>query len=170
MSCNNYNPCYTVYAWARWTPKTFVISYNANNASSGGVPANQNYITGSAKTTLSGKPELLVRTGYTFGGWSTTSTGTAAVTSYGSTADQTFYAIWKPISYKVIFYGNGGSVTTSSLTSSANSPIVLPTPTRTGYRSEGWFTGTTSGTLIGQAGAEYVPTAAITLYPHWVRR
>jgi uncharacterized repeat protein (TIGR02543 family) len=169
MSCNNYNPCYTVYAWARWTPKTYVISFDANNASSGSVPANQNYITGNAKTTLSGKPESLVRTGYTFGGWSTTSTGTAAVTSYGSTADQSFYAIWKPISYKVIFYGNGGSVATSSLTSIANSPIVLPTPTRSGYRSEGWFTGTTSGTLIGQAGAEYVPTAAITLYPHWVR-
>jgi uncharacterized repeat protein (TIGR02543 family) len=169
MSCNNYNPCYTVYAWARWTPKTYVISYDANNASSGSVPANQNYITGNAKTTLSGKPDSLVRTGYTFGGWSTTSGGTAAVTSYGSTADQTFYAIWKPISYKVIFYGNGGKVTTSSLTSSANSPIVLPTPTLTGYRSEGWYTATTGGTLIGQAGAPYVPTAAITLYPHWVR-
>ena len=169
MSCNNYNPCFTVYAYARWTPKTYVISYDANNASSGSVPANQNYITGNAKTTLSGKPDSLVRTGYTFGGWSTTSGGTAEVTSYGSTADQTFYAIWKPISYKVIFYGNGGSVTTSSLTSSANSPIVLPTPTRTGYRSEGWYTATAGGTLIGQAGAQYVPTAAITLYPHWVR-
>jgi len=169
MSCNNYNPCFTVYAYARWTPKTYVISYNPNNASSGSVPANQSYTTGSAKTTLSDKPELFVRTGYTFGGWATTSGGTAAVTSYGSTADQTFYAIWKPISYKVIFYGNGGTVTTSSLTSSANSPIVLPTPTRTGYRSEGWFTGTTSGTLVGQAGAQYVPSAAITLYPHWVR-
>ena len=169
MSCDNYNPCYTVYAWARWTPKTYVISYNANNASSGSVPTNQNYTTGGAKTTLSGKPESLVRTGYSFGGWSTTSGGTAAVTSYGSTADQCFYAIWKPITYKVIFYGNGGSVTTSNLTSSANSPIVLPTPTRAGYRSEGWYTATTGGTLIGQAGAPYVPTAAITLYPHWVR-
>jgi uncharacterized repeat protein (TIGR02543 family) len=169
MSCNNYNPCYTVYAYARWTPKTYIISFDANNASSGSVPANQNYITGNAKTTLSGKPDSLVRTGYTFGGWSTSSGGTVAVTSYGSTADQTFYAIWKPISYKVIFYGNGGTVATSSLTSSANSPIVLPTPTRTGYRSEGWFTATTGGTLIGQAGAQYVPTAAITLYPHWVR-
>jgi len=169
MSCNNYNPCFTVYAYARWTPKTYTISFDANNASSGSVPANQSYTTGNSKTTLSGKPESLVRTGYTFGGWSTTSGGTTAVTSYGSTADQTFYAIWKPISFKVIFYGNGGSVTTSSLTSSANTPIVLPTPIRTGYRSEGWFTGTTSGSLIGQAGAEYVPTSAITLYPHWVR-
>ena len=169
MGCNNYNPCYTVYAYTRWTPKTYAISYNANNATTGDIPVNQSYTSGSAKTTLSGNAGSLQRTGYTFGGWSTSSGGTAAVTSYGSTADQTFYAIWKPISYKVIFYGNGGTVATSSLTSSANSPIVLPTPTRTGYRSEGWFTATTGGTLIGQAGTQYVPTAAITLYPHWVR-
>jgi uncharacterized repeat protein (TIGR02543 family) len=169
MSCNNYNPCYTVYAYSRWTPKTYVISYNLNAASTGVVPENQSYTSGSAKTILSGNSGSLQRAGYTFGGWATTSSGTIAVTSYGSTAAQVFYAIWKPISYKVIFYGNGGTVTTSNLTSSANSPIVLPTPTRAGYRSQGWFTGTTSGTLIGQAGEQYVPTAGITLYPHWVR-
>jgi uncharacterized repeat protein (TIGR02543 family) len=169
MACNNYNPCYTVAAWARWTPITYAISYNGNGATVGNVPANQSFTSGNAKTTLSGNTGSLEKPGYTFGGWATTSTGTLKITSYSSSANQTLYAIWKPISLKVIFYGNGGRVTTSSLTSSANTPIVLPTPIRTGYRSQGWFTATTGGTLIGQAGAQYVPTSAITLYPQWVR-
>jgi len=169
MACNNYNPCYTVSAWARWTPITYAISYNGNGATVGNVPANQSFTSGNAKTTLSGNTGSLEKSGYTFGGWATTSTGTTKITSYSSSANQTLYAIWKPISLKVIFYGNGGSVATSSLTSSANTPIVLPTPIRTGYRSQGWFTATTGGTLIGQAGAQYVPTSAITLYPQWVR-
>lgn len=44
--------------------------------------------------------------------------------------------------------------------------ITLPTPTRTGYTFDGWYTKASGGTKIGTDGA-YTPTKIITLYAHW---
>lgn len=50
-----------------------------------------------------------------------------------------------------------------------NPTISLPTPTRSGYTFNGWFTAATGGTLIGAAGASYTPyaDASITMYAQW---
>ena len=63
----------------------------------------------------------------------------------------------------VTYDANGGTCATESAVY-GGSALTLPTPTRVGYTFEGWYN---AGTKIGNAGAEYTPTADITLYAHW---
>ncbi len=72
---------------------TFTLSYNANGGS--GTPAKQTVAAGTSATISSTKP---TRTGYTFLGWSKSSSATSASYSAGSkitlNADTTLYAVW----------------------------------------------------------------------------
>jgi len=64
----------------------------------------------------------------------------------------------------ITYNANGGSVSPSSASVTAGTATTLPTPTRSGYTCTGWFTATSGGTKIGNAGASYTPTASVTLY------
>lgn len=76
------------------------------------------------------------------------------------------YAMWGPLSYTVTYAANSGTVSPTSTTFvSGSSPINLPTPTREGYTFDGWYSPVPA--LVGIAGAEYTPTADITLTAHW---
>ena len=170
MACNNYIPCYIIWAAARWTANTYTISFDSNTATSGSVPANQNFTPGQAATTLSvPAPGSLVKPFYSFGGWSATAGGTSKVTSYNSIGDKIFYAIWNPVSNKVTFNSNGAgsTVSPSSATSTGGSLVTLPTPTRTGYTVSGWFDAASGGNKVGNAGATYQPNSAISIYAQW---
>ena len=69
--------------------------------------------------------------------------------------------------YEVIFNSNGGTCSTSSKTVTYNSTYgTLPTPTRTGYTFDGWYTSSTGGTKI-TADTKVTITANQTLYAHW---
>jgi uncharacterized repeat protein (TIGR02543 family) len=59
---------------------------------------------------------------------------------------------------------NGGTTATASATYNKPTALTLPTATKTGYIFSGWYDASSSGNLIGGAGASYTPTAAITLY------
>jgi uncharacterized repeat protein (TIGR02543 family) len=173
MTCNNYIPCYIIWAGARWTPNTYTISFDSYTATSGSVPANQSYTSGGAKTTLSGNvgSPALQKPFYTFGGWSATAGGSLKVTTYSTMADTTFYAIWNPITYKVTFNSNGGStLSPSSANSVGGSLITLPTPpARTGNPFVGWYSAASGGTLIGNAGSSYQPSSSVTIFARWTR-
>ena len=70
--------------------------------------------------------------------------------------------------YTVTFNPNNGSVDPTSATqSSYNASITLPTPTWDGHTFAGWYTATSGGTKIGDAGASYTPIADITIYAQW---
>ena len=73
----------------------------------------------------------------------------------------------QPTTYTITYNANGGSVTPSSASVTAGTATTLPTPTRSGYTCTGWFTATSGGTKIGNAGASYTPTASVTLYAQW---
>ena len=111
-----------------------------------------------------------VRTNYTFGGWSTTPNGTNIGTSYSPTASTTLYAVWTLIQY-VITYDRQDRVSSNTTVTynAGSSALTLPTPTRTSYVFNGWYSASTNGTLIGLAGASYVPTATKTLYARWTQ-
>lgn len=89
---------------------------------------------------------------YSCSGWYTaTSGGTKRASSGGSytpTASETVYAQW----------------TSSTGTYSA---LTLPTPQRTGYTFNGWYSAASGGTKIGDAGASYTPDATKTIYAQW---
>ena len=88
-----------------------------------------------------------------------------AGTSYTPTGNITIYPQWS--TYTVTYNANGGSVNPSSTTVTPGGSITLPTPNRSGYSFNGWYTAASGGTKIGNAGASYTPTSNITLYAQW---
>lgn len=115
------------------------------------------------------------RTGYTFGGWWTqpgsggtfigSMGGAFTVGSYAS--GTTFYAYWYATTYTLNYDANGGSVSPSSKTVTYNSTYgTLPTPTRTGYSFNGWFTATTGGTQVTSS-TTYTTASDSTIFAQW---
>lgn len=144
----------------------YEIRYNANGGSGG--PSTQYQLHGENLTLSSTKP---TRTGYDFVGWSTSSNAISATYSaggrYNNNRAVTLYAVWKAKSYTVTFNANGGSVSPSSKTVTYNSTYgTLPTPTRTGYTFNGWYTSSSGGTKITSSNKVTI-TSNQTLYAHW---
>ena len=66
----------------------------------------------------------------------------------------------------ITFDANGGAVSPATKSCTANSQYgTLPTPTRSGYTFEGWFTASTDGTRVTDSSV--VPDSATTLYAQW---
>lgn len=147
------------------------------------------YSNGSA-TISSTKP---TRSGYTFLGWSTSSSASSASYSSGSSisisSNTTLYAVWKKnstTSYTVNYNANGGSVSPSSATVTAGNSVTLPTPTKNvtltynanggsgapssqnvSLSCSGWSTSSTASSASYSCGSSYKPTANTTLYAVW---
>lgn len=149
-----------------WT--SYKITYNANGGS--GTPSAQTKWKDQTLTLSSTKPS---RTGYTFLGWSTSSSATTATYSaggkYTSNAATTLYAVWKAITYTVKYNANGGSGAPSNQTKTYGVTLTLSSakPTRTNYIFNGWGTSASATTVAYAAGASYTKNAAITLYAIW---
>ena len=45
--------------------------------------------------------------------------------------------------------------------------FTLPTPTRSGYTFDGWYSSSTGGTKVGNGGDTYTDTTYSTIYAHW---
>ena len=95
---SSYTPTGDVTLYARWNADqagTFAVTFNVNGGS-GTTPIAQTVNSGSSITLPSGSG--LSKTGYTFGGWNTNSSGTgtnyAAGSSYTVTGAITLYAQW----------------------------------------------------------------------------
>ena len=108
-----------------------------------------------------------VRSGYTFSGWHSDAGLTTAVTSpYTPTADVTLYAKWTENAadtYTITYNTNGGSAIADASVKAGNA-ITLPTPTRSGYTFEGWYS---DSALTSKVTSPYTPTKSITLYAKW---
>ncbi len=146
--------------------KVYTVSYNANGGS--GAPSSQVKDYGTDLTLSSTVP---TRTGYTFLGWSTSSTATSATYQPGggfvANANTTLYAVWKANTYKVTFNANGGSCDTASKNVTYESTYgTLPTPTRSGYTFNGWYTASSGGTKVASSTNVSI-TANQTLYAQW---
>ena len=89
--------------------------------------------------------------------------GTIPVT-YNYTGSST-----EPATVTVEFNGNGGIVTTSQKIINAGEVYgELPTPTRTGYTFDGWFTDKTDGTKIVST-TKLISDTDHILYAHWTK-
>lgn len=164
---------------------TLCVSYNANNGS--GAPSDQihtvvtDILPHAVSITLSStRPS---RTGYTFLGWSTSSSASNAAYSPGGSYSYTFgdvgqynlshtttlYAVWKKQTYNVS-YMKGSSGTGTDVTDKKTYNVALTLRgaifTRTAYEQVGWST-TDGGAQEYSLGASYTANAAITLYPVW---
>lgn len=153
----------TVPAWTSYT-----ITYNANGGT--GAPGNQTKWKDQTLTLSSTKP---TRTGYSFLGWSTSSTATSATYSaggsYTANSAATLYAVWKANTYTVAYNANGGTGAPNSQTKTYGVSLTLSSvkPTRTNYTFKGWATSAAATTVSYTAGSSYTTNASITLYAVW---
>lgn len=150
--------------YAIWKANSYTLSFNSNGGSK--APANKKVTYDATYGTLG----TVTKTGYTFTGWYTAASGGTKVTEttkYNVVGNQTLYAQWKANTYTVNFNANGGNVSTSSVKVTYDSTYgTLPTPTRTGYTFNGWFTADSGGTKV-TASTKVKLTANQTLYAQW---
>ena len=150
------------------TDLTYNISYNANGGS--GAPSSQTKYYDKLLSLISLKP---IRTGYTFKGWSTSSTATKASyqsgDNYISNSNVTLYAVWEKIQYNISYNANGGSGAPSTQSKYHGSTLTLRSakPTRTGYIFKGWSTSSTATKASYQPGDNYTSNSNVTLYAVW---
>ena len=154
----------TVPALAKYT-----IAYNANGGS--GAPGSQTKYYGKTLKLSTTKP---TRTGYTFKGWSKSSTGSVAFASgasYTTNASDTLYAVWEANTYTVKLDANGGSGGTGSVTKTYGQAVTLPAsvPTRQNYNFKGWAPAANATSATWSAGGSYNEniTSDVTLYAVW---
>lgn len=166
------NASVTLYAvWQESKNTTYMVFYNANGGS--GAPGKQIKTSNVTLTLSSTKP---TRSGYTFLGWSTSSTATSptyyAGGSYTANASATLYAVWSynaPTVYTISFNANGGSGAPSSVPKTDGVTLYLPStePTRTNYAFLGWSTSSTATIPTYYAGGSFTQNANTTLYAVW---
>ncbi len=109
------------------------------------------------------------RTGYNFTSWTKTSndsTLTDRVFKMGL-ANTTLTANWTPKTYTLTYDANGGSVSPRSKQIKYDQAYgTLPTPTKNGYRFEGWYTAASGGTRVTES-TIHRQDKNVTIYAHW---
>ena len=157
---------------------TYTVSYNGNGHT-GGSTANTSHTYDTAKSLTSNG---FTKTGHTFAGWATTTSGPvvyangASVLNLTTThnATVTLYAQWMPNTYTVAYDGNGhtdGFTENSSHTYGIPRPLTLNGFAKAGYTFAGWAT-TSSGSVVYADGASVSNLTATangvyTLYAKW---
>lgn len=161
------NSAVTLYA--KWTPISVTLSYNANGGT--GAPASQTKVYDTPLKLQTGTP---TRTGYTFKGWATTQARANAGTvdysaggtySANSTSNITLWAAWSPNPYAVTYNANGGSGAPASQTKYHGTNLTLQpgVPVKAGWLFRGWATSEANATARKNSGtAEYLPGGTYT--------
>jgi len=176
----SYTPAGDVTLYAKWnvvlTPVVYTIIFNANGGS-GAVPGAQSVNAGAVITLPSG--DGLSRSGYTFGGWNSNSSGTGINYSVGSSHtlanNITLYAKWDaifvPAIYTVTFSANEGNGNVPKVQAVyAGSSITLPghgNLTKSEYNFSGWNTNRSGTGTNYVANSSYTPAGNVTLYARW---
>ncbi len=162
-----------IVLYAVWTANTITITYNNNGATSGSPQRSSVDVTSDTHTVGSTAITLplvgtLSRTGYTFNGWSETTTGSSVGSTYSSSIDKILYAVWTANNISISYSQgtNAGNVVQNFPTNATytyNQRISLPTLdtstvyviSSSNYRFAGWDNGTTK--YVG--GSNYLITS-----------
>ena len=143
----------TLILFAKWTADTFTIEFNGNGNTGGSTASATATYDQSCKLTANG----FERTGHTFVGWATSSTGSkvydnnatltaSQVNTYYNTAGKngtyTLYAVWTINKYTLTIDPNGGiwngSTANSIIKQDYATTYTVENPTREGYTFTGW--------------------------------
>ena len=149
-------------------PANFIVTYDANNPSSGSAPSTQTKAQGTSLT-LAANSGNLARTGYNFGGWNTATDGTgtpyAAGETYTADAVLALFAKWnvKTSSSTILASGLNPSTFGSSVTFTAT--VAPATATGTVTFKDG---GTTLGTGALSDGAAIFSTSGLGVGSHGI--
>ncbi len=176
---------------AKWTPISYTIRFHAN-----GGEGTVEEISAKYDQDITLPACGFTRAGYQFNGWSTyasASSGDAAgktvknlTSTEGAVVD--YYAAWAGLPVQVTIdlnYEGGENYTRTGVVGKNYNYVYnestggasfssLPTPTRTGYLFDGWFTAAEGGEEIGTEEKKFGFTAADaengkTMYAHWAK-
>ena len=158
----------TYYAQWTATPRSYTATFNGNG---GGTPS-PSTITKTYGSELGTLPTCS-RTGYTFLGWYTASSGGTKISSATKiTGTVTYYAQWSINSYTLTYNVNGGNAVspTSKSVQYGSAYGTLPTPTKSSdaeytYAFAGWYTAASGGTQV--TANTTMGAGNTTIYAHW---
>ena len=179
-SARAWNKTAATTLYAKWTAKTYAVTLDWQDGSSGTPSVTATY--GSAMPTAT----MPTRTGYTFGGYYTIKNG-GGVKYYNAdgssvkewdidSSNPVLYANWTPVTYTITLDRQEGSGGDSSaiVTYDAVMPQVK-VPERTGYDFAGYYTAVNGGgtqyyASNGTSARKWDMTAATTLYAKWTAK
>ena len=158
----------TIYAHWTATPRSYTVTFNGNG---GGTPS-PSTITKTYGSELGTLPTCS-RTGYTFLGWYTASSGGTKISSATKiTGTVTYYAQWSINSYTLTYNVNGGNAVSpaSKIVQYGSAYGTLPTPTKSSnaeytYTFAGWYTAASGGTQV--TANTTMSASNTTIYAHW---
>ena len=161
-------------AYAKWTAIDYTVTYSAATKTSGAVPVDSANYVYATNVLIKGNTGSLVRTGYTFLGWTSAADGSSTLLTSGSTfstpaANMTFYAKWSANTYTVTYNKNGASgspvAATDSYTTGGTAVTLtaVGTMVKTGFDFAGWSTTPTGSVITGT----YTTAVDTTLYAIW---
>ena len=151
--------------FAQWTINSYTVSFDTQ----GGSPASDNQIVAfGGPVTDPGTP---ARSGYTFNGWYTASSGGSQwnfVTDTMSAGNMTLFAQWTINSYMVSFNTQGGSPTSDNQIVAFGGLVTDPgASSLVGYTFSGWFIAPSGGSQWNFA-SDTMPANNMTLFAQWV--
>jgi len=153
--------------FARWM-STYTVTFSLFNG--GTLPSGT---ATTAQTGIGGKLEMAnlptpTKTNYAFNGWFTEASGGTQVSASTSfRANTIVYAQYTPVSvaFTITFNASSGSVSPASSVTRGNGTLAsIPTPTRSGWKFEGWFTAASGGDEVT---LDKVYAANTTIYAQW---
>ena len=156
------------YIWltAQFTPISYSVRFNGNSATAGSM-SDESFTYGASKALTANAFSRAFTVTYNYndnGSANTTANAAATFTGWATSANGS----------KI--YNDRQSVSNLSSTDGAvvhlyakwtDGSVILPSPTRTGYTLDGWYTAASGGTKVGNGGASYTVGANTTLYAHW---
>ena len=158
-----------VTLYAKWTPGTYVVSFDAQGGNVSPVSSTVTYGSTYGAGTEGSLPTP-TKTGYNFAGWYTQINGGGSLiqdaTTVATANNHTIYANWTQATYTVTFDANGGTGSVDPITQGYNTSVTLPTSgvTRAGYTFLGWNTTNNATTALSSYS---MPANDSTLYAVW---
>ena len=133
----------TFNLYAVWMANPYTVTFNANGGDGAAMGA-QDFAYGTAQNLPNGS---YTRTGYTFLGWSTNPTATAATYADGASVSNLatggtlkLYAVWRPNAYTIRFLPNGaeGEMTDQTATYDTAANLTANAFKKAGFGFVGW--------------------------------
>jgi uncharacterized repeat protein (TIGR02543 family) len=147
--------------YAKWKGEQYTISFDASPLTE--HPQSITVYYGSPVGTLPSG----IRPGYSVV-WKDNNNNTIYTAETPVSGNATLTAEWTPVNYTLNFNAHGGSVNpTSKPVTFAKEVGPLPTPTRTGYTSGGWYSETEGNGTLYISTTLYMTAGSSTIYPKW---
>ena len=157
--------------YAVWSGSGYSIRFDSNGGT--GIMDNQTIAVGETQALWK---NAFARPGYVFTGWAMTPSGNVSyrdgasvknlATENGATVS--LYAVWKTSgqTMRITFDASGGSVSPAYWDCVAGTTVEsFPTPTRSGFVFDGWYTAANGGVKVTSIARVSV---ALKLFAHWI--